>query len=69
MKSVKAIGDELSTGAIKHSSIVFNIKDKVAVQKILKYGIRNAWKSYQVEIYVCERLDTQCHLWNEWGYT
>jgi hypothetical protein len=40
IKSVKAIGDELDKGAIKHSSIVLNIKDKAGVQKMLKHGIR-----------------------------
>jgi hypothetical protein len=37
IKSVKAICDELDKGAIKHSSIVLNIKEKVAVQTILKH--------------------------------
>jgi hypothetical protein len=64
IKSVKAIGDESDKGAIKHSSIVLNIKDKVEVQKILKDGIRIAGKSHQVEIYVHEGLDSQCHLCN-----
>jgi hypothetical protein len=69
IKSVKAIGDELDKGAIKHSSIVLNIKDNVVVQKMLKHGIRIAGKSHQVEIYVREGLDSQCHLCNEWGHT
>jgi hypothetical protein len=69
IKSVKAIRDELDKGAIKHSLIVLNIKDKVAVQKMLKLGIRIAGKSYQVQIYVCEGLDSQCHMYNEWGHT
>jgi hypothetical protein len=59
----------LDKGAIKHSSIVLNIKDKVAVQRMLKHGIRIAGKSPQVEIYVREGLDSQCHLCNEWGHT
>jgi hypothetical protein len=49
IKSVKTIGDELDKGAVKHSSIVLNIKDKVAVQKMLKHGIRIAGKSHQVK--------------------
>jgi hypothetical protein len=69
IKSVKAIGDGLDKGAIKHSSIVLNMKDKVAAQKMLKHGIIIAGKSHQVEIYVREGLDSHCHLCNEWGHT
>jgi hypothetical protein len=36
---------------------------------MLKHGIRIAGKSYQVEIYVRQGLDSQCHLCNEWGHT
>jgi hypothetical protein len=36
---------------------------------MLKHGIRIAGKSHQVEIYVHEGLDSQCHLCNEWGHT
>jgi hypothetical protein len=36
---------------------------------MLKHGIRIAGKSYQVEIYVREGLDSQCQLCNEWGHT
>jgi hypothetical protein len=56
-------------GAIKDSSIVLNIKDKVGVQKMLKHGIRIAGKSHQVKIYVRDGLDSQCQLCNEWGHT
>jgi hypothetical protein len=69
IKSVKVIGDDLDKGAIKHSSIVLNIKDKVAVQKMLKHGIRIAGTLHQVEIYVREGLDSECDLCNEWGHT
>jgi hypothetical protein len=69
IKSVKAIGGQWDKGAIKHSSIVLNIKDKVAVQKMLKHGIRIAGKSHQVEIYVHQGLDSQCQLCNEWQHT
>jgi hypothetical protein len=69
IKSVKAIGDEWDKGAIKHSSIILNIKDKVAVQKMLKHEIRIAGKSHQPEIHVREGLDSQCQLCNKWGHT
>jgi hypothetical protein len=36
---------------------------------MLKDGIRIAGKSHEVEIYVREGLDSQCHLCNKWGHT
>jgi hypothetical protein len=58
IKSVKAIGNEWDKGTINHSSIVLNVKDKSAVQKMLKHGIRMAGKSHECEIYVREGLNT-----------
>jgi hypothetical protein len=42
---VKAISDELDKWAIKYSSIVLNIEDKVAVQMMLTHKIRIRGKS------------------------
>jgi hypothetical protein len=50
IKSVQAISDELNKRAIKYSSIVLNIKDNVAVQKMLQYRLRIAGNSQQDEI-------------------
>jgi hypothetical protein len=58
----------LDKGAIKYTSIVLNIKDKVAIQKMLKQGIRIAGKSHQVESYVYKGLESQCHLCTKWGH-
>jgi hypothetical protein len=46
IKSFKAIGDELDKETIKDSSIVLNIRDKEALQKILKHGTRITGKSH-----------------------
>jgi hypothetical protein len=69
IKSIKAISEERDKGAINHSSVVLNVKDKVVAQKLLKNGIRIAGKSHQAEVYVREGLDSQCGLCNEWGHT
>jgi hypothetical protein len=69
IKSIKTISEERDKGAISHSSVVLNVKDKVVAQKLLKHGIRIAGKFHQAEVYVREGLDSQCGLCNEWGHT